>query len=167
MSARPLVFIPTYNEAENVGPMLQQLIELPIKLDVLFIDDSSLDGTGRLLDDLSKAHPNVHVLHRSGKLGIGTAHRQGIDWAYAHGYTTLITMDCDFTHPPEKIPELIANSATHDIVVGSRYLQRRSLAGWNPLRKLLTWTGHVLTVGLLGMRYDATGAVRPRRSGAG
>jgi dolichol-phosphate mannosyltransferase len=160
MSVRPLVFIPTYNEAENVGPMLQQLTGLPVEFDVLFIDDGSPDGTGRLLDELSEAYQNVHVLHRSGKLGIGTAHRQGIDWAYTHGYTTLITMDCDFTHPPEKIPELIEGGEGYAVVVGSRYLLRHSLAGWNILRKLLTWTGHTLTVALLGMRYDATGAFR-------
>jgi dolichol-phosphate mannosyltransferase len=160
MNARPLVFIPTYNEAENVTRMCEQLLALGLDLDILFLDDNSPDGTGQILDGLVTQHPNVHVKHRPGKLGIGTAHFQGIQWAYDHGYATLITMDCDFTHPPGKIPMLLEHRDQYDVVVGSRYMQRQSLRGWNPMRKLLTWTGHGLTLSLLGMPYDATGAFR-------
>ncbi|HWW02310.1 MAG TPA: glycosyltransferase [Candidatus Acidoferrum sp.] len=157
---RPLVFIPTYNEADNVVALCERIQAQGLGFDILFIDDNSPDGTGKVLDGLVAKYSNVKVLHRSGKLGIGSAHFQGIQWAYDHNYQTLITMDCDFTHPPEKLAEIISFRDKYDVVVGSRYLQKRSLRGWNALRKLLTRAGHALTVSLLGMPYDATGAFR-------
>lgn len=156
----PLVFIPTYNEAENVVALCENIQQQNLGLDILFLDDNSPDGTGKVLDGLAAKYSNVNVLHRSGKLGIGSAHFQGIQWAYDHNYQTLITMDCDFTHPPEKLAEIISLRDQYDVVVGSRYMQKRSLCGWNALRKLLTWAGHVLTKSLLRMPYDATGAFR-------
>jgi dolichol-phosphate mannosyltransferase len=159
-SNRPLVFIPTYNEAENVGPLCDRILAQNLNADILFMDDHSPDGTGKVLDELAAKHPGITVIHRSGKLGVGSAHFQGIQWAYDHGYQTLITMDCDFTHPPEKLGEVLALRDDYDVVVGSRYMQRHSLQGWNLLRKFLTWSGHALTVSLLGMPHDATGALR-------
>jgi dolichol-phosphate mannosyltransferase len=157
---RPLVFIPTYNECDNVALICQEIRGLGVDLDILFMDDNSPDGTGAVLDRLARAHPNVQVRHRAGKLGIGSAHAEGIEYAYAEGYHILITMDCDFTHPPRHIIDLLREAQGVDIVIGSRYMAKRSLAGWNLLRKLLTWTGHVMTRFLLGMSYDATGALR-------
>jgi dolichol-phosphate mannosyltransferase len=157
---RPLVFVPTFNEAENVRSLCELIQAQDLDVDVLFMDDNSTDGTGTILDTLTNEWPNVSVVHRSGKLGVGSAHFQGIQWAYDHGYSTLVTMDCDFTHPPDRIASLLALSSHYDVVVGSRYLQKRSLRGWNPVRKLLTWTGHALTVSLLRMPFDATGAFR-------
>ena len=86
-----LIFIPTYNERENVEGILAQLLALRLPADILFLDDNSPDGTGKILDEFAASHANVHVIHRSGKLGIGTAHVAGINWAYDHGYRTLIT----------------------------------------------------------------------------
>jgi dolichol-phosphate mannosyltransferase len=157
---KPLVFIPTYNERENVVALYAEIRALGRDLDVLFMDDNSPDGTGEVLDGLAANDPGIRVLHRSGKLGVGSAHAEGIAWAYAHGVQTLITMDCDFTHPPAAIVDLLRASTDADVVVGSRYLARRSLAGWNLMRKVLTLTGHLLTRVLLGMAYDATGAFR-------
>ena len=157
---KPLVFIPTYNERENVRALYEEIRALGLDLDIVFMDDNSPDGTGAVLDGLAASDPGMAVLHRSGKLGVGSAHAEGIAWAYARGYRTLITMDCDFTHPPAAIADLLQASAEADVVVGSRYLARRSLAGWNLLRKVLTLTGHLLTRVLLGMSYDATGAFR-------
>jgi dolichol-phosphate mannosyltransferase len=157
---KPLVFIPTYNERDNVVPLCEEIQGLGVDLDILFVDDNSPDGTGTVLEELARRYPNVRVGHRPGKLGVGSAHYDGIAWAYEHGYTTLVTMDCDFTHPPKHIVDLLAEAADHDVVVGSRYKAKRSLAGWNFVRKLLTWTGHALTRVLLGMSYDATGALR-------
>jgi dolichol-phosphate mannosyltransferase len=160
--SRPLIFIPTYNEHENVEQLCSEILALGLELDVLFVDDSSPDGTGELIDALAKRHANVFASHRAGKLGVGSAHRDGIRWAYEHGYSELITMDCDFTHPPRYIPEIIqvGRKSQADVVVGSRYLQEESLSGWNPLRLFLTRTGHVLTKTLLGMPQDATGGFR-------
>ncbi|MGK5082332.1 glycosyltransferase [Bdellovibrionota bacterium FG-1] len=107
MTDRPLVFIPTYNESENVEPLFLEIQNLGLELDVLFVDDNSSDGTGQILDQLAQKHSNVKVVHRSGKLGIGSAHKAGIRWAYDHGYQHLVTMDCDFTHPPRYIPEIL------------------------------------------------------------
>ncbi len=158
---RPLVFIPTYNERENAEPLFNEIQKLGLELDVLFVDDNSTDGTAEILDLLAQKHTNLKVVHRSGKLGIGSAHKAGIRWAYEQGYKNLVTMDCDFTHPPRCIPEILAKAKEgHDIVVGSRYLQENSLQEWNLYRKTLTLTGHFLTRFLLGMSFDATGGFR-------
>jgi dolichol-phosphate mannosyltransferase len=157
---RTLLFIPTYNEKENVERILAEILRLGLDLDILFLDDNSPDGTGKLLDGLAEKHPNLRVIHRSEKLGIGSAHLAGIRWAYDHGYSRLITMDCDFSHPPEYLPDFIEGSRTHDVVVGSRYLLDESLKEWNLFRKAITHVGHLLTRYLLGMPYDASGAFR-------
>ncbi|HEY0714173.1 MAG TPA: glycosyltransferase [Polyangia bacterium] len=159
---KPLIFVPTYNERENVEKLCAEILALGLDIALLFVDDSSPDGTGAIIDRLAKQHPNVFADHRPGKLGVGSAHRDGIRWAYAQGYTHLITMDGDFTHPPAYIPEILkmARETDADVVVGSRYLQEKSLAGWNPMRMFLTRTGHFLTKTLLGMPQDATGGFR-------
>lgn len=157
---KTLVFVPTYNERENVVKLCEDILALRLPLDILFVDDNSPDGTGDVLDDLSRKYANVFVLHRKGKLGIGSAHLEGIHWAHARGYPWLITMDCDFTHPPEHIPDLLREAKDYDIVVGSRYLLKDSLSGWNPYRKVLTFVGHLLTKYILKLSYDATGAFR-------
>lgn len=155
-----LIMLPTYNERENVQKMCQELSKIDIPADILFVDDNSPDGTGDVLDDLAKMVPRVLVMHRPGKLGIGSAHKDGIVWVYSHGYTHLITMDCDFTHSPENIPDLLKCADEYDVVVGSRHMCEDSLSGWNLWRKCITRTGHVLTTVLLKMPYDATGAFR-------
>ena len=101
---KTLIVIPTYNERENVRPMCEQIGALGLDADLLFIDDGSPDGTGALLDELTKEHPRLRVLHRPAKSGIGSAHQDGIALAYAEGYERLVTLDCDFTHSPDLIP---------------------------------------------------------------
>ena len=155
-----LIFVPTYNERHNVERMVRDLLALPIDADLLFVDDSSPDGTGQILDELASANPRLTVLHRQGKLGIGSAHLDGIAWAYDHGFERLVTLDCDFTHDPADVLRLIANADGHDVTVGSRYLMPGSLPGWNPVRRSLTGLGHVLTFYLLRIPFDATGALR-------
>ena len=161
-----LVFIPTYNERDNVVRTCNQLLALTqdrtLAFDILFVDDNSPDGTGTALDKLAAEHPNVRVIHRPGKQGIVSAHQVGIARAYAQGYAKLITMDCDGTHPPEYLPQLLAQAqqADADIVVGSRYLNQDSLNEWTLFRRLLTYGGHFLTTVLLGMPYDASSAYR-------
>lgn len=155
-----LIMIPCYNERENVGKICEALLSLTIKADILFVDDNSPDGTGDIIRELSKKYRNVKGLHRSGKLGIGSAHKTGIAWAYKEGYDTLVTMDCDLTHSPQDIPLFLKAGETSAIVVGSRYMQKDSLKGWNLLRKTLTSLGHAATSFFLQMPYDATGAFR-------
>jgi dolichol-phosphate mannosyltransferase len=160
MSPKTLIFIPTYNERDNVGPMCEQILALGLDADLLFMDDGSPDGTGQLLDELSARHARVRVVHRAAKSGIGSAHHAGIALAYDEGYERLVTLDCDFTHSPALIPQFLERSHTADAVVGSRYLEAGSLPGWSALRKSLTTLGHVLTKNMLGISQDATGAFR-------
>ncbi len=152
--------IPTYNERENVGTLAAELRALPVKADIFFIDDNSPDGTGAVLDTIAKKDRSIKVMHRAGKLGIGSAHQDGIAYAYDQGYRALITMDCDFTHRPSDIPAFIQAGKKASVVVGTRYSQKKSLQGWNLLRKVLTHTGHLLTAFFLRLPYDATGAFR-------
>jgi len=155
-----LIFIPTYNEAENVRMIYEQIKAINLDGDILFCDDNSPDGTGKIIDEICVFDKRVFVIHREGKLGIGTAHVQGIDWAYARKYQRLITMDCDFSHSPSYIKKFIEYSKEGDIIVGSRYMEDGSLKEWNWGRKILTHVGHFLTNTLLKMPYDATGAFR-------
>jgi dolichol-phosphate mannosyltransferase len=160
MLAKHLVLIPTYNERNNVARMHAELRNLPFATDIIFVDDNSPDGTGAVLDDIAARDPGVHVLHRSGKLGIGTAHLDGIRWAYRNGYTHLMTMDCDFTHRPEYLPQFMAAAKDCDFVISTRYGADGSLTGWTAYRKTLTRLGHTLTRRMLGMKYDATTSFR-------
>jgi len=157
-----LLFIPTYNEAENVKIIYQLLkaVTLPEKFDILFLDDNSPDCTGDLIDQISKTDNTVFVIHRKKKFGIGSAHKKGIAWAYANNYHTLISMDCDLTHSPEYITSFYEAGKNKHIVIGSRYLDQNSLESWNIFRKALTNLGHFLTKHILNMPYDASGAFR-------
>jgi len=152
--------IPTYNERENISPLVERLLKLNLEADILFIDDNSPDGTGNALDHYALKYKNITVIHREYKAGIGTAHQCGIEWAYVHNYTHLITMDGDFTHPPEDIPNLLNYSGDYNIVIGGRHAQKSSLEGWSAYRKLLTFIGHQFTLKLLNLPYDATSAFR-------
>jgi dolichol-phosphate mannosyltransferase len=157
------IFVPTYNERENVEELCRQILALGLDADLVFLDDNSPDGTGQVLDQLAAANPNVRVLHREGKQGIGSAHLHGIDWAYEQGYRALVTMDCDFTHSPSDIPRALETLETCDVAVGSRFLRKGSLPGWKLSRKALTLLGHFVTKFFLGVRYDSSGAFRAYR----
>lgn len=157
---KTLIFIPTYNESKNVEVIFNQINELKLNVDILFLDDNSPDGTGDIIDRLVERNPTVHVVHRLGKLGIGSAHLDGVRWTYENHYKTLITMDCDFSHSPRYLSDFIKYSSDYDVVIGSRYIEQGSLKGWNWFRKSLTYIVHFLTNTILKMPYDATGAFR-------
>jgi len=157
---RLLVFIPTYNERENIGLMYSQLKALNIGCDILFMDDNSPDGSGSIIDELTRQDKDVYAIHRPAKLGIGSAHMEGIRWAYGRSYDALVTMDCDFSHSPKYLKRFLSEGEGYDVVVGSRYRKKKSLSHWTFFRKLLTHLGHFLTSVMLGMPYDATGAFR-------
>jgi len=118
------VIVPTYNEADNIDDLIQQLLELPVKIGVIVVDDNSPDGTGQLADVWSDRLPEqVHVLHRAGKMGLGTAYIAG----FTHGLdvlnaASLLTMDADFSHNPRYVPDIIALGRSKDVVIGSRYV---------------------------------------------
>ncbi len=159
-TAKILLMIPTYNERENIDRLYADIRSLLPTIDLLFLDDNSPDGTGKAIDAIIKSDSKVFAVHRPGKMGVGSAHFDGINWAYDHGYEYIVTMDCDFTHPPKYILTILEERETADILVGSRFIKEKSLAGWNLLRRTLTWTGHILTTQLLDLPYDATGGFR-------
>ena len=143
--------------------MVEAIRALDLDVDVLFIDDDSPDGTGPLLEGMRAGYPRLSVLHRSGKKGIGSAHMDGIAYAYAAGYERLVTLDCDFSHNPEDIPRFLRHAESADVVVGSRWAARNSLPEWNVYRRMMTGIGHFLTRAVLGLPYDATSAFRAYR----
>lgn len=155
-----LIFIPTYNERDNAPLMVKEISALGINADLLFVDDNSPDGTGALLEDIKADFPRLIVHHRAGKLGIGSAHSESIFWAYDQGYNKLISLDCDFTHSPSDIHEMLRKSELYDVVIGSRWVKRNSLPGWNAFRRGMTYLGHFLTRNVLGLAQDASGAFR-------
>ena len=155
-----LIMIPTYNEAENVERLYREIRQLGLPVDFLFVDDNSPDGTGAILDRMAAVDSSLHVLHRPGKMGVGSAHQAGIAWAYTQGYPVLITMDSDFSHSPKYLLDILKFRDDYDVVVASRYLSQNSLPEWAWNRKFLTRMGHFLTRSVLNMPYDATGAFR-------
>ena len=156
--SRLLVAIPTYNERQNIPVLLDLFGPLREEFDFLFVDDNSPDGTADYIDSLGCS--NIKVMRRPAKLGIGSAHRDAIRYAYENGYTRLATMDADLTHNPTSLTKLLEQSHYAHVVVGSRYLKPNSLPGWNLLRRALTHLGHLMTRFFLKLPYDATGGLR-------
>lgn len=155
-----LIFVPTYNERANIEPLCTAIRRQPFTPDILFCDDNSPDGTGELLNTLSASDPYIKVIHRSGKLGLGTATKQAFEYAIAHGYDFLITMDADLTHDPAYIPALIGKRHESDVVIGSRYAAGGSMQGWNLFRLPFTYFWRSMIRWGIGLPYDATGAFR-------
>jgi len=123
MMKRTLVFTATYNEHENIALLCNQVLGLVSDCDMLVIDDNSPDGTGRILDELAALHPRLKAIHRSGKLGLGSAHEWAMEYAKNLHYESLVTMDADFSHDPNDIPRLLKALDGHDFVTGSRYMK--------------------------------------------
>lgn len=137
---RALVCLPTYNEAQNVAPLVAGILEQHAGLEVLVIDDSSPDGTADLVRSLQGKQPRLHLLQRPGKLGLGTAYLAGFRHALERGYDYVLTMDADFSHHPRYLPDLLAGMDRHDLMIGSRYVPGGGIARW-PLRRRLLSAG--------------------------
>jgi dolichol-phosphate mannosyltransferase len=120
---RPIVVVPTYNEADNIVAFTQALFALKIAdLNVLVVDDESPDGTGKIADDLAAQNDRLHVLHRTGLRGLGRAYVDGFRWALDRGFDRIVQMDADFSHSPEYIPPMLEKANEYDVIVGSRYV---------------------------------------------
>jgi len=165
-----IVVIPTYNERENLPTLIEKLFSLPVSdLEVMIIDDNSPDGTGEVADSLASLHPGkMHIMHRSGKLGLGTAYLAGFQRALELGANQVVQMDADFSHPPEKLVELIQASSDYEVVIGSRYITGGSLDhDWPFWRKALSGFGNFYARTILGCKIrDVTGGFRLWRSDA-
>jgi dolichol-phosphate mannosyltransferase len=161
-----LVVIPTYNEADNIEPLLEAVLRQPCSLHVLIVDDNSPDGTGQIADRLAEDTPTrIHVLHRPGKAGLGRAYVAGFLWAMEHGYDAVIEMDADFSHDPDYLPELVASAADADVVVGSRYLNGISVREWSLQRILLSYFANYYVRKITRLvTHDATSGFRLYRS---
>ncbi len=156
-----MVVIPTYNEADNLPAMVGELLALAVPgLEILIVDDNSPDGTGQMADELVARYPQeIHVLHRSGRLGLGTAYIAGFGYALEQGADFVVQMDADFSHSPRYIPEFLQAIPAHDVVVGSRYVTGGRLdERWGWSRYLLSWWANsVYTRLILGIKVkDAT-----------
>ncbi len=158
---KALVCLPTYDERENLAPMVEAILAQAPAVEILVIDDNSPDGTGRLADELAAREPRLHVLHRQGKEGLGRAYLAGFAWALQRGYGLVLEMDCDFSHDPRYLPALIAAAADHDLVLGSRYVPGGATVNWGRLRKLISRGGSLYARTILGLSVrDLTGGFK-------
>jgi dolichol-phosphate mannosyltransferase len=158
---RLLVTLATYNERDNLGPLIAAIHEQAPHADVLVIDDNSPDGTGQLADELAAKDPRIHILHRPGKLGLGTASLAAMRYAMEHDYELLLNLDADFSHPPRFIPALLAGMADHDVMIGSRYVDGGGTENWPFKRLVISKTTNGLVRFLFRMPVrDASGAFR-------
>lgn len=140
--ARLLVIVPTLNERENLPELARAILDAPIGAELLVVDDASPDGTGEVADALAAADPRVHVLHRPGRMGIGSAYVAGFQQALREGYDHVVTMDADWSHDPSYLPALVAPRDEYDLVVGSRYLHGISVVNWSLARLALSSAGN-------------------------
>jgi dolichol-phosphate mannosyltransferase len=161
---RVLVVIPTYNEADNLRPIVERLRRAVPAVEVLVADDNSPDGTGELADLMAADDASVHVLHRPGKQGLGAAYLAGFGWAREHGYDAVVEMDADGSHAPEELPRLLDAARDADVVIGSRWTAGGQVVNWPWHRQLLSRGGNLYTRLALGMPVsDATGGFRVLR----
>lgn len=159
--ARTLVTVATYNEKENIRPLLEEILTNLEHTDVLVIDDNSPDGTGQIVDEIAQQDKRVHVLHREKKLGLGTATMRALQYAIEHDYDFVLNMDADFSHHPRYLPALVEGMNQYDVMIGSRYVPGGGVVGWGAKRRWMSWAINVYTRVLLGVpARDASGAFR-------
>jgi dolichol-phosphate mannosyltransferase len=162
VAERALVIIPTYNEAINLPPIVPLVLVQDQRLEVLVVDDNSPDGTGQLADELARTTPRVHVLHREGKLGLGTAYITGFKWALERGYDFVFEMDADFSHDPAHLNEFLKAIEDADVVLGSRYLNGKvTVVNWPMGRLMLSYLANIYARWFTGLRiWDLTGGFK-------
>jgi dolichol-phosphate mannosyltransferase len=147
-----LIVVPTYNEVDNVRGVVERLLAALPGTEILFVDDNSPDGTGQVLDEIAAVNPRVHVMHRAGKLGLGTAYVEGFGWGLARGYEYLFEMDADGSHGPQYLPQMLALAEDGaDVVVGSRNVPGGGTEDWGIGRKIISRGGSFYARTILGM----------------
>jgi dolichol-phosphate mannosyltransferase len=158
---RLLVTVCTYNECENLPALIPEIHQYAPQADILVIDDNSPDGTGKIADDWAARDSRIKVLHRPGKLGLGTATLAGFRYAIEHDYTLVLNLDADFSHHPKYIPSMLGCVGTADVVIGSRYMPGGGVVGWGLKRKLMSQGINLYARLLLGLKTrDNSGAFR-------
>jgi glycosyltransferase involved in cell wall biosynthesis len=155
------VIIPTYNESDNIVTLVEEIIALQAVAHIIIVDDHSPDGTGQIADELAQQYPEVHVIHRSGKLGLGTAYIAGFKLALTLPADCIVTMDADFSHHPRYIPSLIVQTRVYDLNIGSRYVDGGGTINCNLWRRFLSRMGNTVACLALGLKAsDCTAGFR-------
>ena len=158
---RTLISLATYNERDNLGPLVAEVRQTVPGADVLVIDDNSPDGTGRLADELAASDPQVRALHREGKLGLGTAILTAMRYAMEHDYDFLVNMDADFSHHPRYLPAVLGGMRKYDVMIGSRYVKGGGTVNWPLPRRLMSLgVGSVVRLLMRIPARDTSGAYR-------
>ena len=162
MSEKALVIIPTYNEKENVRSIMERVLATDSRLEILIVDDNSPDGTGNIVDEESARNPRVHLMRRPGKMGLGTAYRDGFGWALERDYEYMFEMDADFSHDPAHLPLFLEAAQQFDFVLGSRYLDGNvTVVNWPMRRLMLSYGANIYVRVVTGMKlWDATGGFK-------
>ena len=162
LAKKALVIVPTFNEQENIVRIIPAILAQDPSLEVLVVDDGSPDGTGALADAMVAADSRIHVIHRAGKLGLGTAYITGFKWALERDYALIFEMDADFSHPPERIPDFLRAIETADLVLGSRYLNGQiNVVNWPMSRLFLSYSANIYARAITGLQlFDATGGFK-------
>ena len=162
MAPKALIVIPTFNEIENLERLVGEVFTVEPDLDILVVDDNSPDGTGELADRLAAADARVHVIHRQGKLGLGTAYIAGFKWALERHYPLVFEMDADFSHQPKYVPDFLAAiDGGADLVLGTRYMKGGGVEDWGPMRQLISRGGNTYARSILWLPYkDLTGGFK-------
>jgi len=162
LAERALVVIPTYNEAINLPQIVPIALSQDPRLDVLVVDDNSPDGTGKIADELARANPRIHTIHREGKLGLGTAYIVGFKWALERQYDFVFEMDADFSHDPAHLKEFLKAIEDADVVLGSRYLNGKvTVVNWPMGRLMLSYLANIYARMFTGLRiWDLTGGFK-------
>src|SRR5215472_15646801 len=158
---KTLIIIPTYNEYENIPPLLEAIFSYVPQTDILIVDDNSPDGTGELVDKMALADNRIHVIHRVGKLGLGTAYVTGFKYAIAHDYDAAFEMDADFSHDPQYLPDFLTAIEHADLVIGSRYIPGGATPNWSMIRRFISGGGNIFARFMLGIPvHDCTAGYR-------
>lgn len=153
-----MVVVPTYNECENIDRIIEAVLSLPVAAHITVVDDNSPDGTGEIADAIAAREERVHVIHRQGKMGLGSAYIAGFKYALQQGAQHILEMDADFSHDPAYIPRLLNAAREYDVVVGSRYVAGGGTDNWGLLRQLVSRGGSLYAKVILGMStWDLTG----------
>jgi len=155
------VIIATYNEKENIGRLIAEVLKLPFPIEIVVVDDNSPDGTGLLVDGLCAGEARLHVIHRPGKMGLGTAHIAGFKYAIGKKADLVMTMDADFSHDPSYIPAILAAARDFDVVIGSRYVGDGGMVNSPIYRRWLSKYANLFAKTMLGLRaFDCTAGFR-------
>ena len=159
--ARALVVVPTYNEKDNIERLSAQVLAADPGIELLIVDDNSPDGTGRIADRMAADNPRVHVLHRPGKLGLGSAYKDGFHYALKSDFELVFEMDADFSHDPKYLPDFLVAAAECDLVIGSRYVSGVNVVNWPMSRLLLSYGASFYTRVITGLPLkDPTGGFK-------